>query len=167
MEAVYDYLGRPLAGGPPETLDSAPLFVLLPQGKTREMPLETPLEVSALRQGSPSAVVLQLQMPQSATDLDKQAHKVDLKDAVELDVFAYNFSDEAVTGTVSVEDAPEGWRLMLSQMKIEIEPMGRTRLPIRVGTANSGQRPSDGWFRLRGEFADAGRPVLAFRLEPK
>jgi len=167
VEAVYDYLGRPLGQDLPEDVDSPPLFVVLGKGKARELPLEAPLEVSVLRQGIPSPVVLQLQMPQGATDLDKQAHKVDLKDAVELDVFAYNFSDEAVTGTVSVEDTPNGWRLMLSQMKIEIEPMGRTRLPIRVGTANSGQGPSDGWIRLRGEFPDAGRPALAFRLTPK
>jgi len=163
VEAVYDYLGRPLGKVTPETIDSAPLFVLLPRSKARKLPLEVCLQASAFRAGSPSPVVLQLQMPQSATDLNKQAHKVELKDEADLDVFAYNFSDETVTGTISVEHAPDGWRLTPGRIKVEIEPMGRKRLSIRV----SAEKPAEGWIKLQGDFSDAGRPILAFRLVPK
>jgi len=161
VDAAYDYLGRPLAKTIPQTVDSAPLFVLLAEGKAKKLSLETPSQISDLRQGSPSPVVLQLQMPQSATNLDKQAHAVELKG--EFDVFAYNFSDKAVTGTISIERAPERWRLTPERMQVEIEPMGRKRLPIRV----SAEKPAEGWIKLQGEFSDAGRPVLAFRLVAK
>ncbi|MBN2269547.1 MAG: hypothetical protein JXN61_02975 [Sedimentisphaerales bacterium] len=163
VEVVYDYLGRPLGKDIPESIESAPLFVILPQGKAAALSLEAPLHGSAFRQSGASPVVLQLQMPQSATDLGKQAHKVDLKDEVELDVFAYNFGDDAVAGTVSLEHAPDGWRLIPGRIEIEIEPMGRKHLPIRVGA----KKPAEGWIKLRGDFSEAGRPVLAFRLVPK
>jgi len=167
VEAVYDYLGRPLGKSAPETIDSAPMFVLLAKGKARKLSLEAPLQLSAFRAGSPSPIVLQLQMPQSATDLNKQAHAVELKGEVALDVFAYNFSDKAVTGTISVERAPDRWRLTPGRMEVEIEPMGRKRLPIRLSVGNSAEKPADGWIKLRGDFSYAGRPVLAFRLVPK
>ena len=167
VKAVYDYLGRPLGKTVPETVDSAPLFVLLARGEAKKLPLEATLQISAFRAGSPSPVVLQLQMPQSATNLDNQAHTVELEDEVDLDIFAYNFSDVTVRGVISTEQTPEGWNLTPGQMEIEIEPMGRKRLPIRVSVESSEEKSADGWIKLRGEFSDAGRPVLAFRLAPK
>jgi len=167
VDAVYDYLGRPLTKAIPQTVDSAPLFVLLAKGKARELSLEDPLQLSAFRQGTPSPVVLQLQMPQSATNLNSQAHTVDLKQEVSVDIFAYNFSGTAAKGLITVEQVPDGWRLAPERMEIDIEPMGRKRLPIRVSADNSGEKPADGWIKLRGEFSDAGRPVLAFRLVQK
>lgn len=168
VEAVYDYLGRPLNKGSAEDVDSAAVFVVLAEGEARKLAMEAPLGSSPFRGGNPSPVVLQLQMPQSATNLDKQAHAVELKDNVDPGIFVYNFSDARVSGIISVEHAPQGWNVAPRQVEVALEPMERKRLPIRLNVQTGGEDTStDGWIKLRGEFSNAGRAVLAFRLIPK
>ena len=168
IEAVYDYLGRPLGKNTPAKIDSATLFVLLPKGAVRKLPLEPPMRTSAFRGGKASAVVLQLQMHNNLTKLDQQAHTVPSDKETNLNLFAYNFSDKAVSGTITAEQAPEGCKLAPDRWEITLEPMERKRLPARVTINASGSNGAyGGWLKLRGDFADAGRPVLAFRFVPK
>lgn len=169
VKGVYDYLGRPLGKNIPEKADSAAVFIVLSEGQARKLPLEPALASCAFRGGNPSPVVLQLQMPQSVTNLDRQAHTVEVKEGVNLDIFAYNFSDAVVSGTINAEQAPEGYKLTPGRWEVKIEPMGRKHLPVCLSMDASGgdAAPGGNWVKLRGEFSDAGRPVLAFRLAPK
>jgi hypothetical protein len=168
VEAVYDYLGRPLGEGIPEKVDSAAVFVVLAEGEARKLALEAPLHSSPFRGGNPSPVVLQLQMPQIATNLDKQAHAVEPNDNVDPAIFVYNFSDARVSGVISVEHAPQGWSIAPRQVEVSLEPMDRKRLPIRLSVQTGAEDVStDGWIKLRGEFSNAGNTALAFRLIPK
>ena len=168
VEAVYDYLGRPLDKGIAEDVDSAAVFVVLAEGEARKLALEAPLGSSPFRGGNPSPVVLQLQMPQNATDLDKQAHRIELKEEVELDIYAYNFSDVPISGVIGAERVPEGYKLTPERLEVTIEPMGRERMLIRVNVQTPpANTAAEGWMKVRGDFSRAGRAVLAFRLTPK
>jgi len=167
-EAVYDYLGRPLVKNTPAKMDSAAVFVLLPKGAARKLPLEPPLRSSAFRGGEASSVVLQLQMHNNSTKLDQQAHTVPVGEETNLRLFAYNFSNTAVSGTITAEHVPQGCKLVPDRWEIMLEPMERKHLPARFSLDASGSdAASDGWIKLRGDFAAAGQPALAFRLVPK
>jgi len=168
VEAVYDYLGRPLGKNAPAKIDSAAVFVLLPKGAARKLPLEPPLHSSSFRGGKASSVVLQLQMHNNSTKLDQQAHTVPSGKETNLNLLAYNFSNTAVSGTITAEHTPQGCQLAPDRWEITLEPMGRKRLPARVTiNASKSNTSNGGWLKLRGDFADAGRPALAFRLVPK
>jgi len=167
IETIYDYLGRPFGKSLPVKMDSAAVFVALPKGAIQKLPLEPPLSSSAFRSGRPSPVVLQFQSPHTASDLSRQAHVVALEEDRNLEVFAYNFSEKTVSGIVTVECIPRGWELAPGRGEITLDPMERKRLPMQLSTHPAGGSPTDdGWIKLRGDFADAGRPVLAFRLVP-
>jgi len=168
VEAVYDYLGRPLDKNTPDKIDSAAVFVLLPKNAAQKLPLEPPSHTSAFRGGKVSPVVLQLQMHHDSTKLDRQAHTVPPGKETTLNLFAYNFSDRVVRGTITTEHIPQGYKLAPDRWEITLEPMERKSLPARVTiNASGGNTANGGWIKLRGDFADAGRPVLVFRLVPK
>ena len=168
IEAVYDYLGRPLDKNIPDKIDSASVFVLLPKDAAQKLPLETPTHSSAFRGGKASSVVLQLQMHHNSTKLDQQAHTVPPGKETNLNLFTYNFSDKTVSGTITVEHIPQGYKLTPDRWEITLEPMERKSLPSRVTINASGSNTAnDGWIKLRGDFAEAGQPALAFRLVPK
>jgi hypothetical protein len=168
IEAVYDYLGRPLGKNAPAKLDSAAVFALLPKDASRKLPLEQPRRSSAFRGGKASPVVLQLQMHHNSTKLDRQAHTVPPGKETNLSLFAYNFSDKAVSGTITAEHVPQDCKLVPDSWEITLEPMEQKRLPTRVTINASGSDSAgDGWIKLQGDFPDAGRPALAFRLLPK
>ncbi len=168
IEAVYDYLGRPLGKNSMEKIDSAPVLAILQKDTAQKLPLEPPPRSSPFRAGKPSPVVLQLQMHNNSTRLDRQAHAVPPNKETNLNLLAYNFSEKTVTGTITVQNTPQGYKLKPERWEITLEPTERKRLPARVMVNASGtDTPSDGWIKLKGNFADAGRPVLAFRLVTK
>jgi len=168
IEAVYDYLGRHIGKKTPTRMEPAAVFVPLSKDSARELPLEAPMHSSAFRGGKPSSVVLQLQMHNNATKLDQQAHTVPSDKETNIILFAYNLSNKTASGTVTAEHAPQGCKLTPDRWEITLEPMERKRLPARVTIKASGSNvANDGWTKLRGDFADAGRPALAFRLVPK
>jgi hypothetical protein len=168
IETVYDYLGRSLGKNAPAKIDSAPVFVIVQKDTALKLPLEQPPRSSAFRAGKPSSVVLQLQMHNNSTMLDRQAHSVPANKETNLNLLAYNFSDKTVTGTITVQNSPQECKLTHDRWEITIEPMERKRLSARVMVNASGTDKADeDWIKLQGDFADAGRPVLAFRLVPK
>ena len=165
IEAVHDYLGRPLGKAAPDTIDPSPLFVVLPPGDADKLPLETPRHSSAYRHGTASPVILQLQMPLAATNLNQQAHTIDLHQDNELDLFVYNFADKTAAGAIEVQSAPDGCEFTPDRWQVSIEPMERKALPCRLKTPAGGRDLAKGqWFEMRGDFGPAGRPVLAVRL---
>lgn len=168
IEAVCDYLGRPLDKNAMAKIDSAPVFVILQKNTALNLFLEPAFSSSEYRGGKSSPVVLQLQMHNNSTRLDQQAHNVPSNKETDLNLLAYNFSDKTVNGIITLEHLPQGCKLTPDRWEITLEPMERKRLPARVMINASGtDKDNDDWIKLQGDFADAGRPVLAFRLVPK
>ncbi len=160
-EAVYDYLGRHIGTSLPDNLTPSASFVVLSEGNAAKLALQPPLTASAPRSGVVCPVVLQLQMPQSATDLSQQAHIIPAATPTDLRLLAYNFSGEKVSGTVTVQQSPAGWQFTPPNWTVTLDSMERTSLPAQV-VIPAGSAP--GWIKLQGDFGSAGRSVLAFRL---
>lgn len=174
VQGVYDYLGRSLGSDVPQQLRGTAVFVLLKPGDARRLPLTKP-EQSTYRPGKTSPIVLQLHIPPSmsvnieqipwASDIE---HKVEPGTEIELPLYAYNFSDAPARGRIAVEHAPEGWQITPAAWDVTLDPMGRNRLDCRfVMPPRQSDKSSDVWIVLRGDFGDAGKPVLAFRLISK
>ena len=99
-------------------------------------------------------------MPAAATILDRQAHVIPADTATDLPLFAYNFSDSKVSGTISVK-TPANWEITPTRWEVVLDPMERKALPARIVISPPG---SANWVRLVGNFGPAGPSVLAFRL---
>jgi hypothetical protein len=161
-EAVYDYLGRSPGSSLPADLTPSAVFVVMPKGGTARLTLQPPYSVSVSELGGSGIcpVVLQLQMPAAATNLDRQAYDIPADTATDLPLFAYNFSDTKVSGTISVE-APANWKITPTSWEVVLDPMERKALTARIVISPPGLA---NWVRLGGYFGPAGRSVLAFRL---
>lgn len=160
-ESVYDYLGRSVADSLPVTLNPSAVFVVLPEGDAGKLTLQPPMSASVSRPGGVCPVVLQLQMPQSATNLDRQAHTIPGATPTDLELFAYNFSGEKVAGTMAVQQSPSNWQITPTSWTVSLDPMERQALPLHV-TLPAGAAAD--WIKLQGDFGVAGRSALAFRL---
>ncbi|MBN1509679.1 MAG: hypothetical protein JW955_22725 [Sedimentisphaerales bacterium] len=163
-QAVHDYLGRSVEASLPISLTPSAFFIVLPKGEAERLVLRPPMSASAPRPGGACPVVLQLQMPQSATNLGQQAHVIPAGAATTLNLFAYNFSDDTVSGTVTVRQSPSNWQLTPASWTVSLDPMERKVLSVDV-TIPAGSAAD--WIGLQGEFGSTGRPVLAFRLMVK
>lgn len=164
--AVFDAYGRALPSLP-ESVDEAPVFAVLADGSAAALPLEAPCRVGAAPQAAePSPVVLQTLLPQPRSRLDVQAHQVEAGRTNLVPIAVYNFGPETVRGRLSVGPLPSGWRVALDAEALELRPMERQVVALRVAvevgagrTAIYGQT-----LTVRGAFGAAGSPVLAFRL---
>jgi hypothetical protein len=170
IQATVDYLGRPLSASVPSPLTSAPLFVMLPPGQALTLPLEPPPPLAPWRAGSPSPLVLQLELPRAATvrleDLpwsEGYAYRAVEGEPIEFTMHLYNFAAEPTRGHVKLESAPQDWEMTLPAGNFELEPKGRQtwtgrlRVPVHASIG-------DGWVRIRAECGALGRPAIAFRV---
>jgi len=165
VEEVYDHLGRLLDNDHRAKRSDAARFVILPEGELENVKLESPPKMSPSREGMPSSVVLQVSLPRDTTRLGNQAHEVEPGRKVDLPVFAYNFSDKPVAGTIAVAKAPDNWHVELASERIELKPMARQQIPASVTLPAGGREMADGdWIHLRGDFGLTSPAVLAFRL---
>ncbi len=173
---VFNHLGavetaaltRPAGGaaGARLTLKSAPVFVVFPLGTAQRVAL-TPPPVAPVRERSdppPSPVVLQAVWPQAQTVLKRSAYRIASDKASTIPVWAYNFSGEAVRGTLQTT-APTDWKVT-SPSALTIQPMGRERIDLTV-TAPADTRQPIETVRLAGAFGGAGEAVLSLRLMPE
>jgi hypothetical protein len=163
-QAVYDYLGRPLATSLPANLTPSAVFIVLPAGNAAKLTLQPPMSASAARPVSICPVVLQLQMPQSATNLNQQAHVIPTAMPTDLRLFAYNFSSDKVSGTIAVQQSPANWQITPATWAVTLDPMERKALPAQI-VIPAGSAAD--WIKLQGDFGPTGRSVLAFRLMVK
>ena len=165
IEAVFDHLGRSLGSTLPSKLGPGAVFVLLPAGESKKLPLEAPPARSLPRGGKPSSVVLQLSLPQQSTRLGNQTHEIVPGVRSELPLSVYNFSPRKISGRLQIEESPSAWRMQTSTEPVQIEPMGRVNVAASVTIPSTGRELLSGaWIQVRGDFGDAGQPVLAFRL---
>ncbi|RJP30184.1 MAG: hypothetical protein C4527_10235 [Candidatus Omnitrophota bacterium] len=171
VEGVYDYMGRSLPGDVPRRLHSSVIFVILPTGETGKLDLHT-YPMAEWREGAPSPVVLQLQLPLSRiAPVKEQAwaveyeYLIDDETEIDLPIDIYNFSNTSVHGAVVVEHLPNGWELAPDRWDLTLDSMERRRMTAHVKWSDrKGDKKSDTWIKWRGEFGEAGRPALAFRL---
>lgn len=174
-EAAFDWLGRRLSFPLPERLGPGAVFVVLPAGGAAALPLDPPPPLSPRREGTASPVVLQLQLPRSGQrKIEGQEwahgheHTVEAGRPATLPFFVYDFSDRPAKGTIRVEKLPQGATLEPTSWDVSIAPMERAEVRGTYRPPDSGSDASgDLWIRLRGDFGDLGRPVIAFRLVPR
>jgi hypothetical protein len=164
-QAAYDYLGRPVTPALPTSLTPTAIFVALAKGDATKLMLQPPMSASAARPGRVCPVVLQLQVPASATNLDQQAHVIPAATPTELALFVYNFSDRKVSGTIRVPQAPADWHITPASWSVDLDPMERKPLSARIVVPASGAKTD--WIKLKGDFGPAGQTTLAFRLAPR
>ncbi|MCA9229875.1 MAG: hypothetical protein KDA57_04435 [Planctomycetales bacterium] len=169
VEECYDYLGRMQGKGSPAGLSSAPIFAALPLGECDQLALQTPRKAN-VREGSAAPIVLQCLLPKEQRLQDTSIrwagqfeHAVPLETETEVPIFAYNFSDREVAGQILLEGFPANCEVSLDRWEVRLPPMGRQLIPFHVKLTKQAVE-GNGWIKLRGEFGDAGRPVLAFRL---
>ena len=173
VEGVWDYLGRDLGRTVPEILRSAPVFLVLPEGETARLGALEQSEVATVPAGAASPVVLQLRAPElpRVFRMRDWAHEHDRAmnaGTHKVSLVAYNFSDAPVSGTVTPEAIPPGWRCTPEQCMVEIPPMGRVEQRVRLEVPEPGPDPETGaWLAFRGTFGEAGTPRLAFRVMPE
>ncbi len=170
IEAVHDYLGRPLGAAAPGSLRSAPVFVLLAPGDERRLALTRPAP-SRFRGDKPGRMVLQLHLPRS-TRIKLQEipwasefeHRVEPGVETELPLYVYNFADQPSSGSVVVEHSPPGWKLKPRRWTVTLKPMERRRLALVLTKPDAhATQPSGNWIKLRGDFDEEEQAVLAFR----
>ncbi len=167
VNEAYDLLGRSLGKQVPRTLQPAAVFLLLPPGEADRLELAKPPACAPWRDGEPTSIVLQLSMPADAARLATQSYEVEPGVRTDLPLLVYNFGPRPVTGRLSVEQAPANWQVQVDAEPMQIQPLDRLVVPASVTLPASGRELLAGqWVKLRGDFGEAGRPVLAFRLTP-
>jgi len=168
VDSAFDYLGRPLGGSVPDALTPAAVFLLLPPGEAGKLRLRT-VPLAPYRPGRPSPVVLQLEMPGRSPLYRKEAwteeheRSVEAGAEAELQVTAYNLSDDPVEGTLA-GDAPAGWKISPNRWDLALEPMERRALRAQLPVPATATEGPDHWITFRGDFGEAGQPVLSFRV---
>jgi hypothetical protein len=170
VEEVFDYLGRSLGRDIPSDLKSSPIFVVMPRGEADKVNLEKP-SLSVYREGAPSPIVLQFLAPASKAKVGREGwtefhdRVVETSRENEARIVVYNFSDQPRNGTVAVESIPEGWQLDPDHWEVSLPPMGREELAAKLVLPTLGGVSTDGeWLKVRGDFGEAGKPVLAVRF---
>lgn len=168
---VYDYLGRPLGAELPSKLRSTAVYICMPPGESRKLPLVPPAPPSEYRKGESSPVVFQLQtpgnIPVKRQEAWTQEHEraFDPGSQTELNVVAYNFSEENLAGTVRVNELPKGWSVQPSKWEISLKPMDRIELRANLTIPPAADAsPASNWVGFQGDFGEGGRPSLAFRV---
>jgi len=167
VEAVYDGYGRSLRDGLPSELTEAPFFAVLPQGAGERFAVEKPLRVAPAPAAlAPSPVVMQAMVPQVQSRLDIQAYEVGLGTSQSVPVALYNFSGKTVRGKLKTDVVPEGWCVTVPIKTIELRPMERQVIALKVMIPErTGRQAIFGApISLHGDFGAAGHARLAFRL---
>ena len=165
VEGVFDYLGRRLDEMPTE-LSGEALFIVLPAGQTNNVKLKT-VARSKKRQDNVCPIVLQVQISHSASMKIEPIpwsqgyeYQIEPNKPYNLHMFAYNFSNEPVKGTIRVLGKPSDGVMDKETWNISIDSMQRE--PIEASLTIPADQ--DGTLKLSGDFGPAGKPVLAFRL---
>jgi hypothetical protein len=163
--AVYDLMGRPVAGGRLAKLGAAPVFAVMQPGTAAALGLEKPLPVAGPREVKPSTVVLQPQFPLATRNLEAQAHRLAAGHTAAIPIHAYNFGAAKAAGRITVTNLPAGWRAEPASWETDISPMDRSEQTLRLTLPASGVELINGAaITLRGDFGAAEHPVLQFRV---
>ncbi|MCX8157285.1 MAG: hypothetical protein N3J91_12705 [Verrucomicrobiae bacterium] len=165
-DAVWDHLGRQRRVTAEHRLTPAPLFIAL--NKRGPWRFEPPPKTPPFLPGKPSPVVLQLLLSAEQTVLAKSAAKVSAERPETLSLFAYNFSERPVRGSLALKRGGEWLAPAVSgawPLRLELAPMERREIPLRLDLRDKPARMVE-TVRLEGQFGAAGQPVLSFNIMP-
>jgi len=162
IESAFDCLGRKIPGKKLSDLrfDADPTFVVLPAGSVAKLDLKAPPKEPEFRKGDASPVVLQALIPHDRELLEKSAYTISKDNPGAISIYAYNFSNKPIHGTLTVA-APEGWQAKMPTT-LDLKPGDRKELPLDVTPEGSELKT----LKVTGDFGPAGRAVLSFRLIP-
>ncbi len=170
IEKVYDYLGRSLGEEVPRKLKSSAIFIMMPKGEAEKLPLQR-LERSAWREGNPSPIVLQVQMPLETIMQRKEiqwAHEYEYfigdKQEIEITIDIYNFSQDTAQGTLSVDLQPTVWSVEPKLWDVSLDSMERKQIKVSLTRLDQNSAQPETWIRMQGYFSPTGKPELAFRI---
>lgn len=170
VDHVMDYLGRPLGRDLPAPLTSAPVFVSLPAGQAKTLPLEPPPPPETWRGDAPSSLVLQMSASREVTckveDLqwsEAYAYRATEGVPLELKLHVYNFSAERTQGDIEAARHPPGWTVSLQPSGYSTTPMERHTLAATVLIPDRAQ-VRDGWIILEARNHLGRQATLAFRV---
>ncbi len=90
-------------------------------------------------------------------------YRIDPDTARTLNLYAYNFAEEPVTGSIRVMSKPVDWVVDRDVWHLTLDPMQRVQFKARV-TIPARQ---EGTLRLIADFGLAGEAALAFRMHGK
>ncbi len=147
------------------SLQSAPILAVFPSGTARQVDLVVP-PVAPIREqiaSKTSTVVLQAVWPEAKTMLKRSAYRIESEKPETIPVWAYNFGNEPVRGTLR-PTAPDGWKIT-SPSDLAIPPMGREQIKFIVEASGGARHPIE-TVRLSGDFGPAGEAVLSLRFLP-
>ncbi len=168
VEQHFDYLGRRL-NECPDKLTGEAVFVILPTGQIDIAEL-TSVTRSAQREDTVCPVVLQIQMPRTASMKVEPLpwsqgyeYRIDPDTPYRLKLFASNFKNESVKGSIRIQDKPADWTVDRESWPLSIDPMECEAFELSL-TIPAGQAGTIG---LVGDFGPAGKSALAFRIHGK
>jgi hypothetical protein len=93
----------------------------------------------------------------------EQEHLVEPDREIDLPLFIYNFSEKALSGTVTAESVPAGWILSPTQWETSLQPMDRQPLTARFSMPRRDfSKTSECWIRLRAISARRENPSWHF-----
>ncbi|MGQ9564335.1 MAG: hypothetical protein ACUVQG_08000 [Thermogutta sp.] len=159
---IYDYLGRQREVSQELTLTSSPVFVVLPKSTVDGLSLLEPPKTATMRPGQPCPVVLQSLWPTDRVDLKRSAYRVEtLGEEIVVPIFAYNFADKPLTGRFIVT-VPDGWTASFPDAGT-LGPGERSQWDVCI-KPGSFRGEEVATVRIEGDFSEAGKTVLSFRL---
>lgn len=171
VSAVYDFLGRSLSASVPEEIGGAPLYILLPEGAAATLPLQAISSPTPPAMEEPSPMVLQLYTPDMTIRgrILNWAHEHD-RNAMpgdhEIAIYAYNFGEKAVSGTIRTTSLPSGWQCEPASWEVTVQPMERCRQEVRLHiTEPLSSDDSENWIYFEGDMGTtSGKARLAARI---
>lgn len=160
---VFDHLGRQKPStGNRITLSSAPVFIEMPSGSSRNALLDPPPARPGWLPGKASPVVIQARWPKSQVTLKESAYNIKADRPVKVPLRVYNFGAERVRGMVRV-DAPPKWKTGLPE-RLELST-GEDR-DIDLETTAPGEGVGGiGRVTITGDFGAGNQAVLSLRFK--
>jgi hypothetical protein len=171
IEQIYDYLGRRI--GRPQQISGSAVFVVCSRPAVIGMPTQCFQPKAENQPACP--IVLQVQMPRNQrvkiSPIEWSQgfeYQIPAGQETPLVMYAYNFSDATIEGTVTLKNFSGGRKLEPKEWSLKIGPMDRQRFEAKVTIAPASEgKTATGTVQLLGDFGSAGESRLSFAIQGK
>ena len=160
--AAYDLFGRPLQPSRHLAVTSAPTYVVF--NRETQLDVVPPPAPAKWLSGAPGKVVLQPLWERSRTALARSACRISLSQPSEFNVYAYNFGQAPVAGSVTAT-IEGGWHVAGGGPMV-LAPMERRKITLHITPGDPG---ASGFVRMQvtGQFGAHEQPVASVRFVPE